>query len=125
MQRISEAEQELHLNHHAHAEDNYRIKEVQLRTLEMGVKDLQQYCKGLEKALLKYHSHKMQSINQVHSFCKNMLLRTHLLLVFSSFWHSDRFWLHRTALPLAEYAVLKLLVQTSLKQAHPVMHCRR
>ena len=46
------------------AEQNYTTKEVELRTLEMGVKDLQQYNKALEKALLKYHSHKMQSINQ-------------------------------------------------------------
>lgn len=43
----------------------YRRKEVELRTLEMGNKDFQQYCKGLEKALLSYHSKKMESINQV------------------------------------------------------------
>jgi hypothetical protein len=64
MQRIAEASQELALEQHADAEQNYITKEVELRTLEMGTKDLQQYCKALEKALLKYHNHKMQSINQ-------------------------------------------------------------
>ena len=64
VQRIAEAKQELALEQHANAEQNYTTKEVELRTLEMGVKDLQQYNKALEKALLKYHNHKMQSINQ-------------------------------------------------------------
>jgi hypothetical protein len=71
MQRIQEAKQELALEQHVAAEHSYLAKEVQLRTLEMGIKDLQQYCRALEKALLKYHNHKMQSINQVRCMHAN------------------------------------------------------
>ena len=65
MQRIRESEAELGQPQYADIVLEYRRKEVELRTLEMGNKDFQQYCKGLEKALLSYHSKKMESINQV------------------------------------------------------------
>jgi hypothetical protein len=41
--------------------------QVELRTLEMGASDLDRYCKGLEKALLKYHAAKMENINQART----------------------------------------------------------
>lgn len=64
MQRIRESEAELAQPQYVDIVLEYRRKEVELRTLEMGNKDFQQYCKGLEKALLSYHSKKMESINQ-------------------------------------------------------------
>ena len=42
-----------------------RARQVELKTLEMGNRDLERYCRALEKALLKYHAQKMEHINQV------------------------------------------------------------
>lgn len=64
VQRIRESEAELAQPQYADIVLEYRRKEVELRTLEMGNKDFLQYCKGLEKALLSYHGKKMESINQ-------------------------------------------------------------
>jgi hypothetical protein len=73
-QRIADTRLELNQPQYKDVNLEFRRKQVELKTLEMGNKDLERYCKGLEKALLAYHSTKMESINQVFSL---FLLASH------------------------------------------------
>lgn len=65
LQRVSETKASLQQEQFKGIDAKYRKQQVELKTVEMGNKDLERYCKGLEKALLAFHSTKMESINQV------------------------------------------------------------
>lgn len=44
---------------------DFKKQQVELKSLEIGVKDLECYRKALERALLQYHASKMENVNQV------------------------------------------------------------
>jgi len=64
-QRITETRGELAADSYRDVDARFRVANLAVRTLELGNKDLERYCKGLEKALLAFHATKMQAINQV------------------------------------------------------------
>jgi DNA repair protein RAD50 len=64
---VAETKAQLQQEQYKGIDAKYRRQQVELKTVEMGNRDLDRYCKGLEKALLAFHSTKMESINQVRS----------------------------------------------------------
>jgi hypothetical protein len=74
VQRIEEASAELRHEDYVNIDTEFLKCQVELRTLEMGNCDLQQYSHALGDALLQYHSTKMEHINQVR---ERLLLQVH------------------------------------------------
>ncbi|CAG8455454.1 15228_t:CDS:2 [Acaulospora colombiana] len=47
------------------AKEKYREKFIEVKTSEMGIKDLEKYWKALDNAIMHYHSLKMEEINSI------------------------------------------------------------
>lgn len=70
VQRMADTRQNLAQECYQTVDREFKARKVELETLQMGSRDLERYCKALEKALLQYHSTKMESINQARARSK-------------------------------------------------------
>jgi len=62
---ISKHKQELKLSQYKDIEKRYTNQFLQLKTTEMANKDLDRYYTALDKALMRFHSMKMEEINKI------------------------------------------------------------
>ncbi|KDD71472.1 hypothetical protein H632_c4954p0, partial [Helicosporidium sp. ATCC 50920] len=62
-EQCARLERELALDQYKDAERRHRRQQVEVRTTEMAVGDLEAYTRALERALLSFHAERMQDIN--------------------------------------------------------------
>uniref|UniRef100_A0A7S2B1T5 RecF/RecN/SMC N-terminal domain-containing protein n=1 Tax=Octactis speculum TaxID=3111310 RepID=A0A7S2B1T5_9STRA len=64
-QQLKEIRNRLKESHFRKIHERTRLKRVEVETTVMAVEDLDKYWIALDKALLRYHSHKIQEINRI------------------------------------------------------------
>jgi len=62
---LAKFNQELRTKKYVNIDEEHRVQLITLHTTDIAHKDLEKYAKALDKALMKYHSMKMQEINQI------------------------------------------------------------
>ncbi|GJD12060.1 DNA repair protein RAD50 [Galdieria sulphuraria] len=63
--RMKELKKEIHKAQSTRSNEMYREKLVELKTLDLSLKDLEQYHNALDRSLMTFHTLKMKEINKV------------------------------------------------------------